>query len=95
MKIAEALLMRKHLEAKVKQLEPLKMNGEQGLFEMKTQRVNVNENTDEIKFQVPKVKLSEVTEEYDFYAGELRKIDTAIQMANWAYDVDYKEGKKK
>ena len=91
MKIAEALLLRKQLEAKVKQLEPLKMQGENGLFELKTQRKNVSENTDEVTFQIPKVTLEEVTADYDHYATQLRKIDTAIQKANWEFDVDYKE----
>lgn len=95
MKIAEALLLRKQLEAKVKQLEPLKMQGNQGLFELQTKRINVNENTDQVTFQIPKVTLEEVTKEYDHYATELRKIDTSLQKANWQYDVDYKEAAKK
>jgi phage-related minor tail protein len=95
MKIAEALLLRKQLEAKVKQLEPLKMQGAQGLFELQTKRVNVSENTDQVSFQIPKITLEEVTKEYDHYATELRKIDTSLQKANWQYDVDYKEAVKK
>lgn len=94
MKIAEALLLRKQLEAKVKQLEPLKINGERGIFELKVERVNVSENVDEAKIQIPKVTLAEVTKEYDHYASELRKIDASIQKANWQFDVDYKEAKK-
>lgn len=88
MKIAEALVLRKHLEAKVKQLEPIYTNGEKGLFELKTERVNINESVDEIKLQVPKVQLADVTAEYDKYSKGLRQLDTAIQAANWAYDVD-------
>ena len=91
MKIAEALLLRKQLEAKTKQLEPLKVQGEQGLFELQTKRVNVNDNTDQVTFQVPKVTLAEVTKEYDHYATELRKLDAAIQEANWTHEVGYKE----
>jgi len=91
MKIAEGLLLRKQLESKVKQLEPLKMQGDQGLFELKTQRKNVGDNTDEVVFQIPKVTLDEVTADYDHYATQLRKLDTAIQKANWEYDVDYSE----
>ena len=95
MKIAEALLLRKQLEAKVKQLEPLKMQGDQGLFELQTKRMSAGENVDEVKLQIPKITLGEVTKEYDHYATELRKLDASIQQANWAYDVDYKEAKKK
>ena len=93
MKIAEGLLLRKQLEAKVKQLEPLNMQGERGLFELKTERVNVNENVDEVKLQIPKVELKEVTKEYDRYASELRKLDASIQKANWEFDLDYKDAK--
>lgn len=87
MKIAEALVLRKHLEAKVKQLEPLKVNGENGLFEMKTERRNISENVDEVKLQVPKVELKDVTQQYDMYSKALRELDTAIQRANWEFDV--------
>ncbi len=95
MKIAEALLLRKQLEAKVQQLTPIKQVGEQGLFELKTERRNISENVDEVKFQVPKVTMSEVTKEYDMYANRLRKLDTAIQKANWAFDVDFNESEAK
>lgn len=91
MKIAEALLLRKQLEAKVAQLTPIKQIGEQGIFEIKTERRQVNDSVDEVKFQIPKVEMSDVTAEYDHYASELRKIDTAIQKANWQFDVDYSE----
>lgn len=94
MKIAEGLLLRKHLEAKVKQLEPLKLNGEKGLFEVQTQRTSVNENVDEIKIQSPRITLEEITKEYDYYASELRKLDGAIQKANWEFELDFKESKK-
>jgi len=91
MKLAEALLLRKQLEAKVKQLEPIKLQGDQGLFEIKTKRVNVGENTDEITFQIPKVELNDVTGEYDRYATALRKLDASIQEANWAHSVTFKD----
>jgi hypothetical protein len=91
MKIAEALLLRKQLEGKVAQLTPIKQVGDAGLFEIKIERKQVNDNVDEVKFQVPKVTMAEVTREYDHYAAELRKIDTAIQKANWQFDVDYSE----
>jgi hypothetical protein len=89
MKIAEALVLRKHLELKVKQLEPIKVNGENGLFELHTERKNVSDSVDEIKFQVPKVELKAVTKEYDLYSKALRELDTSIQRANWEHDVDF------
>jgi hypothetical protein len=90
MKIAEALVMRKHLEQKVEQLKPIKMAGEQGVFELKTERVKVTDEVDEIKFQIPKVDFHEITKEYDMYSKALRELDTAIQQANWTADVDVK-----
>jgi len=89
MKIAQALLLRKQLEKKVAQLEPLKLNGDRGLFETKVKRVNVTEQQDEITITAPKVTLEDVTKEYDKYASALRKIDASLQKANWQYDVDF------
>jgi hypothetical protein len=84
MTLAEALILRKHLEAKVEQLKPLKAAGDQGLFELKTERKKVTDEVDEVKFQIPKVDMKELTKEYDLYSKSLRQLDTAIQQANWA-----------
>ena len=89
MKIAEALVLRKHLDEKVKQLAPVKMAGDNGVFEFKTERVNVNDNVDEVKLQIPKLDLKDVTAEYDKYSRALRELDTSIQKANWQYDVEF------
>lgn len=94
MKVAEALLLRKQLAGKVQQLEPLKVAGDNGVFDTKIERVNVNDTVDELKVQVPKVELSEITKEYDYYASELRKLDASIQKANWENEVDYTESSK-
>lgn len=91
MKIAEGLLLRKQLEQKVAQLQPIYLNGKQGLFETKIERIDKGENVDEVKIQVPKVSLNEVTKLYDHYASELRKLDASIQQANWSHDLTYKE----
>lgn len=90
MKLAEALVMRKHLEAKVEQLKPLKLQGDKGLFEVQTQRRNVSENVDEVTTQLPKITLEEVTKEYDKYSKALRQIDTAIQQTNWSAELQGK-----
>ena len=89
MKIAEALVLRKHLEAKVRQLEPLKVNGDNGLFELKVDRVKVSDEVDEVKMQIPKVTLAEVTKEFNTYSKALRELDTAIQQANWQCEVEF------
>jgi hypothetical protein len=87
MKLAEALVLRKHLDAKVKQLEPLKLQGERGIFELQTKRVKVSDEIDEVSLQIPKVTLAQVTEEYDKYSKALRQLDTSIQATNWAADL--------
>jgi len=89
MKIAQALLLRKQLEKKVAQLEPIKNLGDNGFFETKVKRMNVSEQIDEVSIQVPKTTLSEITGEYDKYASALRKLDASIQKANWEFDVDF------
>lgn len=91
LKIAEALLLRKQLQAKVDQLQPLRNVGINGVFEQKVERRNVTENVDEITVTTPRITLADITRSYDHYAGELRKIDAAIQQANWTAEVDYAE----
>lgn len=83
-KLAEALLRRKELQGKVDQLSRIK---EANLFEAKITRRKVSENIDDILAQVPKLNAAQVTSEYDFYARALRKIDAAIQQANWITNV--------
>jgi hypothetical protein len=90
-KIAEGLLLRKQLEAKVKQLEPLKISGDNGVYATKVERRQVNENVDEVKIETPKITLADITKTYDHYASELRKLDASIQKANWNFDLDYTE----
>ena len=90
MKIAEALVLRKHLEQKVEQLRPLKMAGEGGAFELQTKRVKVSDEFDELSIQVPKLELKDLTKEYDLYSKALRELDTAVQQANWTAEVAFK-----
>lgn len=94
MKIAEALLYRKQCEAKVQQLTGIKQFGETGALELKVQRIKINDEIEEAKLTIPRVTMEEVTREYDFWAGELRKVDAAIQEANWKYTVNFMEGKR-
>jgi hypothetical protein len=83
-KLAEALLRRKELGVKVEQLKEVKAKD---LYEIKTRRQSIADGIDDIIAQVPKVTLSQVTAEYDFYARQLRLVDAAIQQANWTCDV--------
>lgn len=89
MKIAQALLLRKQLDEKVRQLAPIKQLGDNGLFEIKTQRKSVGTDVDEVTFQVPKITLGAVTAEYDKFASALRKLDASVQKANWEFEVDF------
>jgi hypothetical protein len=91
MKIAEALLLRKQLEAKVQQLQPLKINGDQGVYKDEIQRVKVSDEVDEARIKIARIDIKSITREYDHYASELRKLDASIQKANWQFDVEYAE----
>jgi very-short-patch-repair endonuclease len=83
-KLAEALLRRKELAAKVTQLQAINTRE---LFETKVRRQQVAENIDDVVASVPKLVASQVTAEYDHYAQQLRVVDAAIQQANWSVDV--------
>lgn len=84
-KLAEALLRRKELQQKVDQIRNIR---DKDLFEVKARRTNVTDSIDDIIAQVPKVTLSQVTAEYDYYAKQLRLVDAAIQNANWTTEVE-------
>jgi len=84
-KLAEALLRRKELQQKVDQIRSIR---DKDLFEIKARRVNVTESLDDITAQVPKLTLSQVTREYDFYAKQLRLVDAAIQQGNWTTEIE-------
>jgi len=99
MKLADALLRRKELQQKVDQIRSIK---DKDLFEFKFERIQVNDNVDDIKAMVPKCELNQVTEEFDYYAKKLRLMDSAIQELNWTTHIyvddkvwlDYAESKK-
>lgn len=89
MKLAEALNLRKQLVQKVEQLKPIKINGDQGMFETKTERRQVNDTVDQITTQVSKITLADITKTFDMYATALRKLDNKIQEANWSCELDF------
>ena len=91
MKVAQGLLLRKQLEKKVNQLEPIKQMGDQGILQTKVKRINVTDETDQLEITVPRITLAEMTKEYDKYATALRKLDAAIQQANWQYDLEFSD----
>lgn len=87
-KLAEALLRRKELQQKVHMLNQIKVSD---LYEVKVKRVNVTESIDNITAQVPKLQAGQVTREHDWHSRQLRRVDAAIQQANWTTEVDVPE----
>jgi len=90
--LAEALLRRKELMHKVSQLHEI--DG-RSMFEDVIQRISVNDGLDEVKGRVAKVKMKDLTREYDYYAGHLRRIDAAIQKANWETVIEVEDNAMK
>lgn len=84
-KLAEALLRRKELQGKVDVLKAIK---DKDLFEVRARRQQVSEGIDDLVAQVPKLTASQVTQEYDWHARQLRLIDSAIQQANWTAEIE-------
>lgn len=85
-KLAEALLRRKELAAKVQQLAQLKSLDQ--LFQTKVTRKKVTEDIEDVVLAVPLLSAKQVTAEHDYYAKQLRVIDAAIQQANWITMID-------
>lgn len=83
--LAELLLRRKTLNDKVAQLKAINVPS---LFETKVARRQITDTIDDISATVPKLTASQVTEEYDYYAKQLRLVDAAIQQANWTTQVE-------
>lgn len=84
-KLAEALLRRKELQAKVEMLKKIKET--QVYYEVRGQRTKVTEGLDDINANYPKLTVSQVTAEYDFAARQLRLIDACIQQTNWTAEI--------
>lgn len=85
-KLAEALLRRKELQAKVELLKKIKDS--QVYYEVRAQRVKVTDGIDELSINWPKLELNQVTREYDHAARQLRLIDAAIQQTNWTASIE-------
>jgi hypothetical protein len=84
MKVAEALLRRKELTQKVETMRPIT---QADLFTRKVKRINITDSTDEVTIDEPKLVLSEVFAEFNYYCKCLRLIDAAIQQSNWTADI--------
>ena len=85
-KLAEALLRRKELNAKVEQLARIKDN--ELFYQLRHQRVKVTDGLDDLSADIPKLEANQVTAEYDYYARQLRILDGKIQHTNWTAVID-------
>ena len=88
-KLAEALLRRKELSQKVEQLHKIKDS--EAIYQVRGQRVKVEQGVEDLNIDFPKLEVNQVTAEYDYYARALRLIDAAIQQANWTHEMDVDE----
>ncbi len=85
-KLAEALLRRKELQNKVDRLHQVKTHDL--IYQVRAERIKVTDGIEELNADFPKLTLSEVTAEYDYYARALRLIDGYIQQANWTTELE-------
>jgi hypothetical protein len=85
LKLAEALLRRKELQQKVDQLARLK---DDQLFALVIDQKPITDNVMEVRAAVPRVSMEQVTADYDWHAKQLRRVDAAIQQANWMTEID-------
>jgi len=86
MKLAEALLLRKELQAKVDRLKAI---DNKAMFETKTGRGQCQDGFNDMIAEVSKISFQQFTHCYDWHAKQLRLVDAAIQQANWTTDVSY------
>ena len=84
-KLAEALLRRKDLQAKVDRLKAIQVDD---LFEIRAKRINVTESLDDITAKVPRISMTQATHCFDWHAKRLRLVDAAIQQANWTTQLE-------
>lgn len=85
-KLAEALLRRKELAEKVSIVRQIK--DAQLIYQVRNKRIQVTDQMENLDVDFPKLTLSQVTEEYDFVAKQLRLIDALIQQANWTTELE-------
>ena len=83
--LAEALLRRKELNAKVAILKDLDLKK---MFEVRVKRVPAAEGIDDVTASIPKVSTEQITHSFDWHARQLRMVDAAIQQANWQTQIE-------
>jgi len=83
--LQELLLRRKELQEKVDQLKPIKGNL---LADKHVVRMPVDQGYSDLNVTIPRVTMQDFTAEYDWYARQLREVDSHIQRANWETKID-------
>lgn len=87
-KLAEALLRRKELNDKVARLGTYK---EQTFFNMVIERQKITDDLEEVRAAAPRASMPQVMAAYDWHAKQLRRVDAAIQQANWSVEVELED----
>jgi len=100
MKLAEALILRKQLVQKIGQLNPLKEQAEAGFFKTTVERIKATDpiphaqhgtpeqsGTDDVTTKQCLIKPDDIYKSFDEHCTALRKLDAAIQQANWQHDI--------
>jgi len=100
MKLAEALILRKQLVQKIGQLNPLKEQADQGFFKDTVTRIKATDpipgaehgsieqvGADEVTQKTCLITPDSIYKSFDEHATALRKLDAAIQQANWQTDI--------
>lgn len=85
MKLAEALLVRKDLQAKIDRMGDI---APRELYEVATKRGKNEDGFQDMIAQVPKISYQQFVHAYDWHARQLRLVDAAIQQANWTTDIE-------
>lgn len=100
MKLAEALILRKQLVQKIGQLNPLKQQADQGFFKDTVTRIKATDpipgapadsmaavGSDEVTQKTCLITPDSIYASFDEHATCLRKLDAAIQEANWSAEI--------
>ena len=100
MKIAEALILRKQLAQKIAELNPLKEQADKGYFKDTVTRIKATDpipgaeagtmeasGSDEVTQKTCLITPDSIYESFDAHATALRKLDAAIQEANWQNEI--------
>ena len=100
MKLAEALITRKQLVQKIGEINALKDQADKGFFKTTVVRIKATDpipgaeqgsieqtGSDDVKTNQCLITPVDIYKYFDEHATSLRKLDAAIQQANWAHEI--------